>query len=250
MKQIRASALAARAFNLEPVATIDVDASYCAACATPLEGKGVPFEIKKSFGDTFQLADRDGRTLCGDCAALMDSREAAIGTGSGVVSAAGFQRLLSNRERLQFLLTPPEPPFAVAIVNAQRQHVWWMARTTYDQDLIPLQFGHRPLIIDRPLAIEAAEAILDYERNELELTGKTTFVFVPLSRDLKSPADGGLTIRFQQDEGNQAKALRSLINNLSLGDLWAAMQIRAGVRETKTRTPQEALAFYAASDAA
>lgn len=249
MTPVRAPVLAAKAFALSLPEVVDVNYHDCIACGAPLEGKGVPYKPNKSFGDSFLLASPTSQASCANCAGLMASTDATRGTGSGVATKDGFQRLLSNIERLRFLMDPPKPPFAVAMITAQRQHAWWMARTSYDRDLILMQFGHRPLTIDRPLAIKAAQAVLDYEAEAAERLGKPTYVFAPLSRELKSPNDGDMTFRFQSDESDQAKAVRHLVNKLSLGDLWAMMQIRAAVRAAKVSTPEEALEFYAAAEA-
>lgn len=224
------------------------DGARCAASGIPLEGLAVPFSPGANYNDYFQMADDAGDLLHPLVAAVMKDKEASGTTGSGVASAAGFSRLLSNRERLLFLMDPPEPPFAVAIVNAQRQHVWWMARTSYDRDHIAVQFGHRRLTIDRPKAIAAARAWLDYEAMTGVRDGKPILALVPLSRDLKSPDDGLPTIRFQRDQSEEAAALRSVLTDLSMGDLWAAFQIRAAVRETRTTTPEAAVAAYHEKD--
>lgn len=254
MKVVRASHLAARAFELQLCPAEPVDDEFCAACGTTLEGQGMPFSPAKTFGDSFLLAVSHSKSTCPSCAALMSDTYCTSGPGSGVVSDAGFVRLASNAARTQFLVNPPEPPFAVAFVNAQRQHVWWCARTSYSKDFILLQWGHRNLTIDRPRALEAAQAITEYERDVLEMTGKSTFVFSfpssqsgkDFSRKLLNPNDGQLSYKFQQDDGNKAKAVRSLINKLTLGDYWASVQVRAGMRETKTDTPFEAAAAFAA----
>lgn len=249
MTPVRAPVLAAKALQVALPEVVDVESDDCIACGTPLEGQGVPYKPQKTFGDTFLFAKPTSKASCANCAGLMVSREASIGTGSGVVSENGFQRLLSNVERIRFLMDPPKPPFAVSIITAQRQHVWWMARTSYDRDLILMQFGHRPMTIDRPFVIKVARAILDYEKMATDKLGKSVFVFAPLSRELKSPSDGELTFRFQVDESDEAKSVRQLINKLTLGDLWAVMQIRAAVRAAKVDTPEEALAVFAAAEA-
>lgn len=243
MKPASVSQLAAAAFDL----TVDTDrlepfSGDCAACGHPIDGLAHNFKAGPKFGDRFLMAHRDADHICGTCDALMRSALPTTGVGSGVVSKKGFERLLSNKERIAFLMEPPEPPFAVAFINAQRQHVWWMARMTYDKDLIAVQFGHRQFTIDRPKAISAARAILDYEAYASARDKKNCFVFAPLSRDLKSTSDGQRTLRFERDEDPRALALAPIINALSLGDLWAAMQIRAATREIKTSCPDEALA--------
>ena len=240
MKAVTASALAVHALGLASAATLPTTETHCAACWTILDGRGVPFKPKRSFNDVQQMAVQNGRQLCGNCGILMtDSSASNKASGSGAASQAGFQRLLSNMERVAFLTAPPKPPFAVAIITAQRQHVWWMARVAYSPNLIPLQFGHRPLIIDRPRAIAAANAVMEYENGPFP-NGKTVYPFAPLSRDLKSSGDGQYTYRFEQDTGNHAVALRSDLAKLSLGDLWAMAQCRAGARELKVDTVEEA----------
>ena len=214
----------------------------CAACGGDVEGTSHAFAPGKSFNDVALFAIPGSRTVCSSCASLLLSTDATSGhTASGVVSAIGFQRLLSNRERLAFLTAPPEPPFAVALITAKRQHVWWMARVAYDRDVIPIQFGHRALIIDRPRAMAAAEAVLEYEAETTERDGRTTYVFVPLSRDLKLSQDGQYTPRFQMDQGNHALSLKHQLSRLTLGDLWAMSQLRSAARELKATTIAEAV---------
>lgn len=243
MMRTTASELAAASFHGEIAKGMPVtQGETCSACGTDLKGSGSVYAPPKTFNDIHHFANPAGTHVCGSCATLLTSSVATAGySGSGVVSAAGFGRLLSNKERLAFLMSPPEPPFAVAIITAQRQHVWWMARVAYDRDLIPLQFGHRPLIINRPRAIEAADAMLAYEAAKIEVDKKPTYVFIPLDRELKSGNDGQFTYRFQMDDGNHAKALKAQLVQLSLGDLWAAAQLRAAARELKADTTQAAL---------
>jgi len=238
-----ASKLAARAFDGAAAPLRDVDPeTRCAACGGSCDGRAHAFVPQKSFNDVALFARPGGRDVCESCSVLLFNADATAGhSGSGVVSAMGFTRLLSNRERLAFLTAPPEPPFAVALITAKRQHVWWMARVAYDRDVIPLQFGHRALIVDRPRAVSAADAVLEYEQDTLIASAqdkavKPTYVFTQLSRDLKTSQDGQYTARFQVDQGNHAKALKAQLAQLTLGDLWAMSQLRAAARELKAPT--------------
>lgn len=248
MTPVRASQLAAQAFDLPLNQTVPVNVHRCAACSEALNGQGIPFKPRKSFGDSFLLAERDSNIVCAPCDALLTSTFATSKfTGSGAVSASGFNRLFSNEERFHFLVNPPEPPFAVAIITAQRQHVWWMAKTSYDKDLIPLQFGHRRLMIDRPLAVDLALAIVDFEKNSAA-EGRPTYIFKPLDRDLKSPGDGEMWPRFLRDQSEAAIALRKRLSNITLGDLWALTQIRNALNNTETTTINACLAAYASNN--
>lgn len=240
MRPIKASELACAGFGLAPTAGRPTDAEACAACAAPLNGMGVPFVVSNSFGDIGHFANRSGRTICGCCDTLMRSRVATMVTGSGVVTVDSFSRLLSNRERLAFFMNPPEPPFAVSLITTHRQHVWWMARVSYSKDLIPIQFGHRQLIVDRPKALAAATAILEYEAEAQRRDHRPTYVFVPMSRDLKSSTDGRMTFRFQSDASEAANARREVLKELSIGDIWAAQQVRAACREMECSHPNAA----------
>ena len=244
MKRTTASRLAAAAFDGSDEGGVTVpDDMHCAACGGHCGGIAHEFVAGKSFNDKSMFSRPGGNMVCSSCASLLVSTDATSSpTGSGVVSADGFQRLLSNRERLAFLATPPKPPFAVAIITAKRQHVWWMARVAYDRDTIPVQFGHRSLMIDRPRAIGAADAVLEYEAETTERDKKTTYVFVPLSRDLKLSQDGQYTHRFQIDQGNHAKSLKQQLSRLSLGDLWAMSQLRSAARELKAASVAAAVA--------
>jgi len=246
-----ASILAAAAFGGEaPGGQAAPEGTRCAACGGDCHGTSHHYVAGKSFNDKSMFSHPGGDRVCASCSSLLLSDEATSGhTGSGVVSAIGFKRLLSNRERLAFLTAPPEPPFAVALITAKRQHVWWMARVAYDRDVIPVQFGHRALIVDRPRAIAAADAVLEYEAETTERDQKTTYVFVPLSRDLKLSQDGQYTSRFQIDQGNHARSLKQQLSRLSLGDLWAMSQLRSAARELKTPTVADAARALTATEA-
>lgn len=243
--RINVSDLAVAAFGLTP----HTQAAHrlnrqvrCGACGTAIESLAIPFDAPRSFHDFQMMADTTSAYICLPCSALMTSEVATNVQASGVVHEGGFNRLSSNVERLRFFMEPPKPPFAVAIVNAKRQHVWWMAKVCYDPDLIPIQFGHRRLLIDRQRAIAAAKAVLEYEAQALSRDKRTSFVFLPISRDLKSPDDGMMTHRFMRDESPEAQRVRGIINSLSFGDLWAAQQIRAAVRELRATSPEAAIA--------
>lgn len=218
----------------------------CAACGHDADGVVHDYAPGKTFNDIAMFASPGRRDVCASCATLLLSDAAtASHTGSGVATTTGFRRLLSNMERLDFLVDPPEPPFAVALVTAKRQHVWWMARTAYDRDRIPLQFGHRSFVIDRPRSISAADAVLEYERDSVDAAARdkslrATFVFAPQSRDLKSSNDGQYTPRFQLDQGNHALSLKAQLSRLSIGDMWAMTQLRAAARELKVDTVADA----------
>ena len=253
MKPVHAIELAYSAFGstIDPEIIVDVpEGERCAASGILIGTKGVLFKPSGNFGDHYQMADDGGRFLSIAAAAVMADPVSSNAAGSGVATSTGFERLLSNRSRIAFLVDPPAPPFAVAIVNAKRQHVWWMARTSYDRDLIPMQYGHRQFLIDRPKMLEATRAILAYEAAAQERDGRATHVLVPLgpdqNRDMKHPDFGQPTQRFQNDASPEAAHVRKLITDLSIGDLWAAMAIRAAVRETKTTTIEDALAVIEA----
>ena len=256
MKPTTASKLAAACFGgPAPGGRAADPGTRCACCGGDVEGVVHNYVPGKTFNDLSSFARPGGREVCASCMSLLLDDAATAGhSGSGAATKEGFRRLLSNMERLDFLADPPAPPFAVAVITAKRQHVWWMARVAYDRDLIPVQFGHRALVVDRRLAVQAADAILEYERATEEAartdrSRKTTFVLVPLTRDLKSSSDGQYTLRFQLDQGNQALALKSLLSELTLGDLWAAAQLRAAARELKVGTVAEAKAALDAAKA-
>lgn len=245
MQKVNISELAVAGLGLvqDPSNAVRINhEANCAACGVSLTGDAFRYKASKTFNDHQMLADCSSDYICLACKTLLSSNEATNAAASGVVHGDGFSKLHSNIERLSFLMAPPKPPFSAAIINAKRQHVWWMAKVCYDADLIPIQFGHRRFLIDRLRSIEAARVIVDYEAFAQKRDKKATFVFLKIDRELKKPGDGAMTYRFMQDESAEAIKVRDFVRNLSLGDLWAALQIRAAIRELRASSPETALA--------
>lgn len=238
---IHVPTMAAAALGLKAPALQDVADPNCAFCGTPLSGKGVPVVFGLTFVDYALLADRSSKSACGSCTALRHRTAMTAASASGCVTEDGFSRLLSREERLGFLMNPPCKPFAVGIVNAQQQHVWWHTPASYDRDFFVIRYGARTLDVDRLAAIKVAEKIRTIEADAT----KYARVFYSPTKNLKAQHDGHLKTAFIKDDSPEAAALKSLIVPLSFGTWWAAQQLLMALRKYDTLSLNEAATMAA-----
>ncbi len=209
----------------------------CRCCGIKLDGLGILINHPDTFTDHYRFPNVNVEHThepyaCIYCAALLKSRTAMTGaSGSGAVTPNDFLRLLTTEERFAFFSNPPKPPFAVCIVNATQQHVWWQAETAYNRDFFKIRFGTRLLTVDRLKALKLGQLVYAYESAEKA----RRHVFIPLSRNLKGPYDGLFVLGFEKNkDGEFTKEIRTLSQDIELGTLWAALEIRAGLHKNLT----------------
>lgn len=237
MKPIHVPTLAAKALELDIPVSAPVTDANCAMCGTELAGRGVPFKPPQSFNNWIQLSDRTSSSLCISCSALQTRKALTGASASGVISHRnGFFRLYTAEERFEFLSNPPRPPFAVAIINAKQQHIWWHTPASYDQDHFLVRFGQRTLEVDRLAAFEAAEKI-----RAIEVTpGKYSRALYSFTQNLKASHDGHLKSAFIRDDSPEAASLKKVLVPLSFGTLWAVHQLLSALRKYNADTIEEA----------
>lgn len=229
--------LACIALELERPTEQATTDGHCMFCGTELRGRGVHYKRPKSFGDHSLLSDPLSGSACASCAGLQTRKALTSASASGVVSGHGFSRLLSTNERLRFFMTPPAAPFAVAIVNATQQHVWWHTPATHDANEILLRYGQRTLDISRIEAINLADVIRRYELEP----GNPARAFYSFSRNLKMTHDGHMTAPFMRDQSPMAITIKRRASQLSFGTLWAANQLVIACRKYEATSCEIAL---------
>lgn len=67
---------------------------------------------------------------------------------------------MRKEHRAWAFLTPPEPPFVIAIQTAKQQHVVWRAPVSLSRDLILVRVGEQIVRLRRPSLIVAREAVV------------------------------------------------------------------------------------------
>jgi CRISPR type IV-associated protein Csf1 len=207
--------------------------------------------MSQSFGDQALMANRAALHSCQGCAAVMTKECMMAAKTAGVVTAGGFTRVAKSHTFLLALADPPSEPFAFAIHNAKLQHVWWNAPVNYSRDgLVKVRYGFETLVIDRLEAIALSNAILAYEASKATTAATKHFrVLRPLSSNLKSAADAGLTAAFSRADDDAAKALRARLHQISFGTFWAIQKLLSAVRAVNAGTVEQALNIVRAGDA-
>lgn len=236
MNRIYGPELAARAFEksgkLEMVAgEIATRRHECDFCGREvLEGDKIsPWKPRAKFMDHDKLHALTGWS-CIYCISLFQTQTARSGPGTGYVTAEGHFPIGKDEDRVRFLLDPPEGPFAVAVVEAQVQHVWQYVETGYDPNRIPIRMGTFNVIIDRPYVLELADLIERWETSG----DKPRWVFIPSGiQNLRKGAEPRFTPTFTKDDGPETALIKDKMNGLNLGNYWALAAI--GRRARKTR---------------
>lgn len=133
--------------------------SACAVCGGPLhEGELIDtLDLPESFTNHNALADPHGKLVCGACSAVMSRHGFQLEGGTVLVSAEGIFPIGKKVNRAWAFLTPPKPPFAIAIQNSKSQHTLWRAPVSLSADLIFLRLGEQVLSVRMPLLRAARE---------------------------------------------------------------------------------------------
>jgi CRISPR type IV-associated protein Csf1 len=129
----------------------------CAVCGATLQ-PGDPVDnlnLPPSFTNHTSLAIPGGAWRCGACTTIMTRGVFQMGASTVLISAGGIFPIVRKEHRAWAFLTPPEPPFAIAIQNAKQQHVIWRAPVTLSKDLIFVRVGEQLMRIRHPLLMSA-----------------------------------------------------------------------------------------------
>lgn len=163
MSQITASQLTVRAAGIKPLgdrlAGPEHTGYRCAVCGAQIEA-GEPFEslsLPRTFTNHASLAIPKGDWRCGACSAIMGNSEFQMGASTILVCSEGIFPIVRKEHRAWAFLTPPEPPFVIAIQNAKQQHVIWRAPVTLSKDLITLRLGEQIFRLRRQKLLECVE---------------------------------------------------------------------------------------------
>lgn len=157
-------ALAIKALGLRPEGTLTCTEEHatesCAVCGAKLV-TGEPIDtlaLPPSFTNQSSLADSGGKWRCGACTAVMVRSVFQMGMSTILITGDGVFPIVRKEHRSWLFLTPPEPPFAIAIQNAQQQHVLWRAPVSLSKDLLMIRVGERLVRIRRPHLLAARDA--------------------------------------------------------------------------------------------
>lgn len=154
------SAVVVRAAGLRiPTERLEVAsvAGQCTYCGTPHRGGDpvAPFAPKESFASWSALSCPGSSVICGDCAAVIGEQRLILQWGNAVASTDGLFKLADNISRAHFFLNPPKPPFAMALLTAKQEHVWWRAPVSHSVDMYSVRIGDRIMTIRRAVLAKA-----------------------------------------------------------------------------------------------
>lgn len=240
----------AKALDLPLPPLASCNEPFCGFCAAPLEGEGVPISMAVTFSDQALMADSAASYSCQGCAAILTRDCMMAAKTAGLVTASGFSRVAKSHTFLLALADPPAEPFAFAIHNAQLQHLWWHVPVNYNRDRIKVRYGFETLVIDRLAAVDLTDAILAYEAGRATSAAAKNFrVLRPLSNNLKSAADAGMTAGFMRADDDAATTLRHRLNQISFGTIWAIQRMLSAVRAVNASSVEQALTLIRAGDA-
>lgn len=130
----------------------------CAVCGRPFEQGDVIDELvlPPTFTNHSSLANPSGAWRCGACTAVMMRREFQTSASTVLITREGLFPISRKEHRTWLFLTPPDPPFAIAIQNAKNQHTVWRAPITLSRDQMLLRVGEQVLRVRRPHLLAAA----------------------------------------------------------------------------------------------
>lgn len=149
MSQITASRLTIQAAGIKPTGSFLAGHEHigqrCAVCGADLI-PGEPIDqlnLPRTFTNHSALAIPKGDWRCGACNAIMTNAEFQMGASTILVCREGVFPIIRKEHRAWAFLTPPEPPFVIAIQNAKQQHVIWRAPVSLSKGLIMVRLGEQ-----------------------------------------------------------------------------------------------------------
>lgn len=158
-----ASEIAIKAVGLKPAGTHLADeAGRCCLCGAWIEPGDLVDDAKMppSFTNKASLAAPNSKVRCGACTALLGRDEFQMQWATALFSAAGAFPLMKKEHRAWAFLTPPEPPFVIAIQNSKQQHVVWRTPVSLSRDLYFVRVGDQVVRIRRDKLVKARAAAL------------------------------------------------------------------------------------------
>lgn len=160
-KFISPSVLAVNAAGLTPegTAVCDEPGHCCGVCGIQLQVGEVVDDMRlpATFTNHSSLAYPSEKWRCSACTAIMTRSAFQMGVSTVLITQDDIYPMMRKEHRAWFFLTPPKPPFALAIQNAKQQHTVWRAPVTLNTDQIVMRVGEQVLRIRRPLLLKAAE---------------------------------------------------------------------------------------------
>lgn len=250
---IYTSELASSALRLAPTGSpYRGQATSCAMCQRPISDGQLcePLSPSKMFTDWLALSP--SRHICGWCA--VTSVQAHMRPlQRSVICSDGVYPIGKDDYRAWFLLTPPEPPYAVVVSTGAPTsvlHLHWRTPVTLSNELVVLRIDEMITSIRRPVLQAALLACEEMARLMLEArpagfkgaprSSPPRHPFVALDRGLSDPGHGRLrddAIEISRRHGRQDLVIT--LQQLSPGELWAL----ATLAKAKTATPTRPVAI-------
>lgn len=233
MKILSPSSIAIQAAGLplvgSEVVTADHIGERCGVCGATFEVLGEPMDalvLPASFTNHPSLAIPGSKWRCGACTAVMTNPTFQMGASTVLICSEGIYPIVRKEHRAWAFLTPPEPPFVIAIQNAKQQHVVWRSPVTLSQDLFLVRVGEQVMRIRRPLLLRACEeARLLSERNKSKGRPVKDAIENPFVNDWKlQSAQGGRMKSWLQkmlEEGTVTPMDISTLLELNGAEAWA-----------------------------
>lgn len=163
MRQITASHLTIQAAGIKAIGAVlagpDHVGQRCAVCGADIN-PGDPIDkldLPRTFTNQSSLAIPNGKWRCGACNAIMGNSEFQMGASTILVCSDGVFPIVRKEHRAWAFLTPPEPPFVIAIQNAKQQHVIWRAPVSLSKDLIMVRLGEQIFRLRRQKLLNCVE---------------------------------------------------------------------------------------------
>lgn len=164
---ISPSAIAIDALGIQPEGTMICNAEAgqrCAVCGVTLR-TGEPIDtlrLPDSFTNHASLAIPGGEYRCGACTAVMTRGPNFMMALATCVASRddGYLPMMKKEHRAWAFLTPPKPPFIMAVQNAQQQHTVWRAPVSLSRDLFFVRIGEQVVSIRREKLAAAREAAI------------------------------------------------------------------------------------------
>ena len=163
MSLITASRLTIQAAGIKAVGGISAGPEHaghrCAVCGADLvEGEPIDeLDLPRTFTNHAALAIPNGNWRCGACNAIMGNSDFQMGASTILVCGEGVFPIVRKEHRAWAFLTPPEPPFVIAIQNAKQQHVIWRSPVSLSKDLIMVRLGEQVFRLRRQKLLNCVE---------------------------------------------------------------------------------------------